>query len=84
MRKKRILPFLLSLLILCSSLQLPVDAKEMDAFKQAVASAAVPASATRRQPRGPLLGPGSGHEEGGEFSVSDLGSLGATQYGELR
>ena len=31
MRKKRILPFLLSLLILCSSLQLPVDAKEMDA-----------------------------------------------------
>ncbi len=62
----------------------PIDAKEMDAFKQAVASAAVPASATRRQPRGPLLGPGSGHEEGGEFSVSDLGSLGATQYGELR
>ena len=31
MRKKRVLPFLLSLLILCSSLQLPVDAKEMDA-----------------------------------------------------
>ena len=31
MRKKRILPFLLSLLILCSSLQLPVNAKEMDA-----------------------------------------------------
>ena len=31
MRKKRVLPFLLSLLILCSSLQLPVNAKEMDA-----------------------------------------------------
>jgi hypothetical protein len=60
----------------------PIDTLEMDAFKQAVAAAG-PISAVPRH-RSPLLGPGSGHEEGEEFSVSGLGSLGATQYGELR
>ena len=60
----------------------PIDALEMDAFKQAVASAG-PITAEQRH-RAPLLGPGSGHEEGEEFSVSGLGSLGTTQYGELR
>ena len=63
----------------------PIDALEMDAFKQAVAASG-PASrpAPLRAARGPLLGPGSGSEEGGEFAVSGLGSLGVTQYGELR
>ena len=60
----------------------PIDSLEMDAFKQAVAATG-PISAVPRH-RSPLLGPGSGHEEGEEFSVSGLGSLGATQYGELR
>ena len=60
----------------------PIDALEMDAFKQAVASSGA-TSAVQRQ-RAPLLGPGSGREEGEEFSVSGLGSLGETQYGELR
>ena len=63
----------------------PIDAQEMDAFKQAVAMAAASSAAGSRHSRqAPLLGPGSGHEEGGEFAVSGLGSLGATQYGELR
>ena len=63
----------------------PIDALEMDAFKQAVAaSGSVSRPAPLRTGRGPLLGPGSGSEEGGEFAVSGLGSLGATQYGELR
>lgn len=63
----------------------PIEVKEMDAFKQAVAASAVATQKPRRwSARGPLLGPGSGREEGGEFSVSGLGSLGATQYGELR
>ncbi|MDR3067211.1 MAG: hypothetical protein LBV05_17120 [Comamonas sp.] len=63
----------------------PIDAQEMDAFKQAVAMAsASPAGSARPSRQAPLLGPGSGHEEGGEFAVSGLGSLGATQYGELR
>ena len=57
----------------------PIDSLEMDAFKQAVAQSGVAPSR-----RAPLLGPGSGHEEGGEFAVSGLGSLGVTQYGELR
>ena len=62
----------------------PIDSLEMDAFKQAVAqSGAAPAGANPSR-RGPLLGPGSGQEEGGEFAVSGLGSLGVTQYGELR
>lgn len=63
----------------------PIEPKEMDAFKQAVAASAVAKQEPhRRSARGPLLGPGSGREEGGEFSVSGMGSLGATQYGELR
>lgn len=64
----------------------PIDAQEMDAFKQAVASAGhVSRPAALHAGRGgPLLGPGSGAEEGGDFAVSGLGSLGATQYGELR
>lgn len=63
----------------------PIDALEMNAFKQAVAMAgAAPAKDARLSRHSPLLGPGSGHEEGGEFSVSGLGSLGGTQYGELR
>ena len=62
----------------------PIDAMEMDAFKQAVAFSGNSRPAPLRTGRGPLLGPGSGAEEGGEFSVSGLGSLGATQYGELR
>ncbi|RGE38502.1 hypothetical protein DZC30_22470 [Comamonas testosteroni] len=63
----------------------PIDAQEMDAFKQAVASAGHSSRpAPLRSGRGPLLGPGSGAEEGGDFAVSGLGSLGATQYGELR
>ena len=57
----------------------------MDAFKQAVAMAGAPQGAGARHSRhAPLLGPGSGQEEGGEFAVSGLGSLGVTQYGELR
>lgn len=62
----------------------PIDANEMDAFKQAVAMAAASPTSVRYSRHAPLLGPGSGHEEGGEFAVSGLGSLGATQYGELR
>lgn len=52
----------------------PIDPREMDAFKQAVASATAPAAPAR----GPLLGPDS------DFAPSDLGSLGMTQYGEPR
>ena len=65
----------------------PIDALEMDAFKQAVAAAAHGGGAAQGQARagkGPLLGPGSGTEENGDFAVSGLGSLGVTQYGELR
>lgn len=62
----------------------PIDALEMDAFRQAVAASANSRPAPLRAGRGPLLGPGSGSEEGGEYAVSGLGSLGATQYGELR
>jgi hypothetical protein len=62
----------------------PIDAQEMDAFKQAVAMAAASPASVRPSRQAPLLGPGSGHEEGGEFAVSGLGSLGTTQYGELR
>lgn len=63
----------------------PIDAQEMDAFKQAVAMAGASQGAGARHSRhAPLLGPGSGQEEGGEFAVSGLGSLGVTQYGELR
>ena len=62
----------------------PIDAQEMDAFKQAVALAAASPASVRQSRQVPLLGPGSGHEEGGEFAVSGLGSLGTTQYGELR
>lgn len=63
----------------------PIDAQEMDAFKQAVAMAGASRGAGARHSRhAPLLGPGSGQEEGGEFAVSGLGSLGVTQYGELR
>ncbi|MEX8193038.1 hypothetical protein [Comamonas guangdongensis] len=65
----------------------PIDALEMDAFKQAVAAAAHGGSAAQgavRTGKGPLLGPGSGTEESGDFAVSGLGSLGVTQYGELR
>lgn len=62
----------------------PIDANEMDAFKQAIAMAAASPASLRSSRHAPLLGPGSGHEEGGEFAVSGLGSLGTTQYGELR
>ena len=62
----------------------PIDSLEMDAFKQAVAQSGTTLSGMHPSRRAPLLGPGSGHEEGGEFAVSGLGSLGVTQYGELR
>ena len=62
----------------------PIDSLEMDAFKQAVAQSRATLAGTHPSRRAPLLGPGSGHEEGGEFAVSGLGSLGVTQYGELR
>lgn len=62
----------------------PIDSLEMDAFKQAVAQSGAPLAGAHPSRRAPLLGPGSGHEEGGEFAVSGLGSLGVTQYGELR
>lgn len=62
----------------------PIDSLEMDAFKQAVAQSGVAPSVAHQSRRAPLLGPGSGQEEGGEFAVSGLGSLGVTQYGELR
>ena len=62
----------------------PIDSLEMDAFKQAVAQSGATLAGTHPSRRAPLLGPGSGHEEGGEFAVSGLGSLGVTQYGELR
>lgn len=62
----------------------PIDSLEMDAFKQAVAQSGATLAGMPPSRRAPLLGPGSGHEEGGEFAVSGLGSLGVTQYGELR
>lgn len=62
----------------------PIDAQEMDAFRQAVALAGTSPAGARHSRHAPLLGPGSGQEEGGEFAVSGLGSLGVTQYGELR
>lgn len=62
----------------------PIDSLEMDAFKQAVAQSGTTLAGIHPSRRAPLLGPGSGHEEGGEFAVSGLGSLGVTQYGELR
>lgn len=46
----------------------PIDAQEMDAFRQAVAAVA---AQDRRAP-------------GPDFAASDMGLLGGTQYGELR
>lgn len=68
----------------------PIDAQEMNAFKLAVAAAASidmqPASHPRSTHRSaPLLGPGThALEEARDFSASGMGSLGVTQYGELR
>lgn len=62
----------------------PIDAQEMDAQAGSGMAAASSTAGSRHSRQAPLLGPGSGHEEGGEFAVSGLGSLGATQYGELR
>lgn len=72
----------------------PIDAQEMDAFRLAVAASGTidvqhprQSFASHGQHRsGPLLGPGTqGHEEArSDFHASDMGSLGVTQYGELR
>lgn len=62
----------------------PIDSQEVDAFKQAVSQFGAAPAGARPTHRSQLLGPGSGHEEGGEFAVSGLGTLGGTQYGELR
>lgn len=63
----------------------PIDAQEMDAFRLAVAASAHTASPGLHR-SGPLLGPGiQGQEEPRSgFHASDMGSLGVTQYGELR
>lgn len=69
----------------------PIDAQEMDAFRQAIAAAAAqdrretpaPSAAAAQAARTrPLLGPGA--DENTDFASSDLGLLGVTQYGELR
>lgn len=71
----------------------PIDAQEMDAFRQAIAAAAAQdrreslapaAHAAGVKRSGPLLGPGASSDDGPDFATSDLGLLGVTQYGELR
>ena len=68
----------------CTQSALESNSATSGAARPAVAQSGATLAGTHPSRRAPLLGPGSGHEEGGEFAVSGLGSLGVTQYGELR